>query len=719
MGFHSLVNTRYFSEAALDFKKNKGRYITAPRGTRDYNDYWDLQEKRCFEGYQVGDLWIPGKHYFYLNFTPIMRIPDSALARAAMAESRDKRGNLSGAVMEKIMTFPKFFEIDYEWYNFKDIAWYGGEFMGIHSPGARHMCAVKTRGAGWSYKEASEGVYNYNFIPKSKSYYFAAMEDYLIKDGILNKVQEMMDFINDNIPRWRQNRMKRNNPMYYKASYLDKEGQEKGSLSEIYGLIVNNPNKVRGKRGIKITFEEGGSFKGLKEALAVSVGNISDGGFTIGQISVFGTGGEEGPSIEGLDEIFNDPDSYNMLSFPNIWEEGMEGTECGYFVPCYRANIKHMDEDGNVDLVSALKEDQEARDIKAKAADPKELDRRKAEYPRIPSEALQRLSSNVFNVGMVNARIKYLKAHKGLVDSMLRTGWITRDSKGVAQFTVDASLIPLRWFPHKKNDDLTGCVEMLEPPFKDRNGETPDDMYFITVDPCYKEEIDEVVSLWMIRVWKNYNPYDAKYEGLPVAWYSGRPQDFDLVYLQMFGLADLYNCKIQSEIAGGGQGIIDFAKRPDVNRLEKLEYAPEYVLESKDFRGEKNAPRFMDLPTEKKRLGLTYLANWHTQVRHGSDDGKLFTNLDYIWDIAFLEEMKKFKHKGNYDRVSEGILAMFMLKEYVHRVEEEAQINKPDGFFSRHLYSGAGEQEPYYEENSNVIVDAWGGSYGGGHVPSY
>jgi hypothetical protein len=45
MGFHKLVNTRYFSEAAIAFKKNGGRYTTAPVGSRDYKDFWEEQEK--------------------------------------------------------------------------------------------------------------------------------------------------------------------------------------------------------------------------------------------------------------------------------------------------------------------------------------------------------------------------------------------------------------------------------------------------------------------------------------------------------------------------------------------------------------------------------------------------------------------------------------------------------------------------------------------------
>ena len=40
----------------------------------------------------------------------------------------------------------------------------------------------------------------------------------------------------------------------------------------------------------------------------------------------FGTGGTEGGSFDGLKELFYKPDAYNVLSFPNIWDDNAEET---------------------------------------------------------------------------------------------------------------------------------------------------------------------------------------------------------------------------------------------------------------------------------------------------------------------------------------------------------------------------------------------------------
>ena len=403
MGFHNLVNTAQFQEAANDFRRNNGRYTTAPRGSRDYFEYWELQEKRSREGYKIGNLWIPGRMYFWLNFFPIWKVPDEIAAKA-LAEARDVKGKISTRTAEKIFDFPKFWEIHYEWWNFKHIAWNGGTFMGIQSPGGKHVSVAKTRGSGFSYLEACDGVYNYNFIPGSKSFYFAGAQPYLDQDGILSKVQPALDFINDNIPFWKQNRQKKYGVMHQKASYIDEFGVERGSLAEIIGQVVDDPNKTRGKRGRKATFEEFGSFPKSKQALEIAMGSMRDGSFNVGQITVGGTGGEEGPGIEGLEDVFYDPESWDMLGFPNIWEEGYEATECGLFVPAWRANSAFMDADGNVDTKKAIQYDNLERAKKKKSKDPRALDRRKAEYPQFPGEVFQRLTFNMFPVAEIDAQ---------------------------------------------------------------------------------------------------------------------------------------------------------------------------------------------------------------------------------------------------------------------------------------------------------------------------
>lgn len=689
--FHNLVNTRYFQEAANDFRKNGGYYTTAPRGSREYFEYWQMWEERCRIGMSVGDLWIPGRMVYWLNFFPIWKVPDE-VAVQAMKERRDAKGKLGKRTAEKIFDFPKFWEVHYEWWNYKHIAWNGGQFGGITSPGGKHMGAVKARGAGWSYLEAADGVYNFNFIPGSKSYYFAGTEAYLISDGIMTKIQPGLDFINDNVPYWKQNRMKKYQMLHQKASYIDEFGTERGSMSEIIGQVVDNPNKTRGRRGRKTTFEEGGSFPNLKAALEINMGSMRDGSFYVGQITVLGTGGEEGPGIEGLEDVFSDPDSWDMLVFPDIWEGAdMHSTEVGtgYFVPSYRVNSAYMDEDGNVDIPGAIAHDKTMRAKKSKSKDPKAIDRYQAEYPWFPREAFQRLSFNMFPVAEIDAQIRKVKTDKA-IQALIRHGALRRGEKGVEFAPIfREDFVPVIEYPHKHDQDLTGAITIYERPFMDQLGHVPS-IYSIVIDPFYKEESDDLTSLFAVYVVKHYNNIDPVSEGLPVASYIGRPTDLKYAYEQAFMLSDYYGgALIQSEIAGGGQGIIDYARERMM--MHYLEHEPE-MLHNKDFyKPQRNGHIFMNMPTEKKRLGLTYLADWTKHVRGHNDQGHPILNIHRVYDLGLLQEMRRFNPKGNFDRISAMILAMFMLKERV-ALTVEAAYEESD-FYTRELFGSQATSE--------------------------
>lgn len=675
MSFHNLVNTAQFQYTARDFKTNGGMYTRAPKGSRDYFQFWEEEEKRCLYGYKCGDLWIPGRFYHYLNHFPIARVPEKVMLQAIEERRSSGTGRVARQAVEKIMDFPAFWEIAYEWYMFKHIAWYGGEFMGIQSPGNRHICTLKTRGAGFSYWEAQDGCYNYNFIPGSKSYYFAGALPYLDEDGIMNKVQGGLDWTNQHSPYWKKNRQVHKSVLHQKASYLDMYGMEKGSMSEIIGQVVDKPSKTRGKRGRKATFEEGGSFAKMEEALEVAMGSMAEGAdeegtMYVGQITIGGTGGEQGPGIQGLENIFDNPKAWDMLAFPNVWDGEYNGGQCGYFVPCWRANSWAMDENGNVDIDFAIKADDTQRDKKKKSNKPKDLDRRIAEYPRNPREALQRMNGNGFNIAEIDAQIKRLESSKQL-QGMIRHGQLTRnpdalknDGHNGVEFNVQPKHIakPIEDFPHNQRESMEGCVSIVERPYTDAKGRVPEGMYKITFDGYAKEQAEDQTSLWSWKVWKMDNNVDPKFGNLPVAWGCGRMSRYQSNIDRMFMAADYYNAMIQGEIAGGGQAVVTHAKT--YRLLHKICHEPEMAHNKEIASKSAGNSYLMNMATDRKNLGLSYLEDWHVQIRGLDEKGIPILNVHRIYDIAWLKEMRKFDPtKGNYDRISDAIVGMFELKE--------------------------------------------------------
>ncbi len=56
-----------------------------------------------------------------------------------------------------------------------------------------------------------------------------------------------------------------------------------------------------------------------------------------------------------MEELFYHPDTYDCLEFENEWDEGLQGTKCGYFVPIYEILDGFIDDDGN-SLIEEAKE---------------------------------------------------------------------------------------------------------------------------------------------------------------------------------------------------------------------------------------------------------------------------------------------------------------------------------------------------------------------------
>lgn len=238
-----IKNSNKFRIPAITFQRS-GVYCSAPIGTLEYNEYWDREIERCTNGYTAPDGdWISGYNYFYLNYCPI----EQTIYKTFITPS--------GHEIEKpirIVEFPSFY--DYDYYFFLAVQQAEDE--------QKHMCVLKSRRKGYSYKCGSMMARNFYLFPNSKSYAYASDTQYLDKDGILTKCWSYMDHI-DKHTAWGKKRDVIDRAFHKRASFLIKDALgnkiEQGYKSEIIGAsIAKNPNKVRGKAGKLILFEEAG-----------------------------------------------------------------------------------------------------------------------------------------------------------------------------------------------------------------------------------------------------------------------------------------------------------------------------------------------------------------------------------------------------------------------------------------------------------------------------
>ena len=220
------------------------------------------------------------------------------------------------------------------------------------------MATLKCRQRGYSFKGASMLVRNYELIPGSKNFAVASEQKFLVGDGLLTKAWQIMDFV-DKHTAWSKQRLtstRMERVSGYKITDEFGKQTEQGYLSSITGITLkNDPERLRGTRGKLVLFEEGGKFPNLETAWRIEQPAVeTDDGVAFGLLCLFGTGGTEGGSFDGLKNIFYNPKAFNVLSFPNIWDDGQEQTECGFFVPSW-SNL-FMDKDGNSLKEQAIEE---------------------------------------------------------------------------------------------------------------------------------------------------------------------------------------------------------------------------------------------------------------------------------------------------------------------------------------------------------------------------
>lgn len=652
-----LTNTQEFIRDAQHFIKY-GYYTADPAGSAPYYKYWTEQLNRCINGFKVGDTWITGHHYFYLNFCQI-RLTD---------------GVEKGKATRKVTTFPTFWDGDYEYFRALDAAAQEG----------KHMIVSKARRKGFSYKNAAVAANIYNTQRESYTLLCAHDKKYLYPKGIMTMTTNNLNFLNEHTA-WSKRRQKTNQTRHVKASYLETvHGQEieKGYKSEVEAITFkDNPDAARGKDATFVIFEECGAFDNLKASYLATKPCVEDGGITTGQMVLFGTGGDmEGGTID-FESMFYNPEAYNLYPFDNIWDDNASGNSCGFFFPSYKNKIGFMDKDGNSLIEKAKQSEQAHRDnLKSTAKDPGTYDKHVTEYPWNPKEAFLQTTSNMFpTVTLAEWRNELIRTK---LDKRMAVHGNLFENKDGVKFRASEHARPITKFPHQKGDDTTGCVTIYQAPYVGSSGSIPDDLYIVIHDPYAHEGGSSLGSAYVL---KRINRY-SKPDDMIVASYVGRPDSQDTYNSNLFLLARYYNARIGFENDRGE--VIPYAKR--TRQLHLLLHEAE-ILSKKENINIKALGRNYGVSMgskHRKDQAEIYLRDWLKIKRGVTDSGEKRLNLHYIYDVTLLEELIKYNRTGNFDRVSALMVGMFYLQDLHNREVEESEVNiAQDSFWDRDFFT--------------------------------
>lgn len=673
-----LHDTDKFRQAAIFFQQH-GCYTLAPRGTTDYNKYWEQETDRCLNGYTAPDgEGITGYNYFYLNYSPIMRLKEE--------EYTDREGNLRKR-RQRILEFPSFW--DYDYYYFCAIE--QAELEG------KHMAVLKCRQRGYSFKGGSMLVRNYMLIPGSKNFAIASEQKFLIGDGLLTKAWQIMDFL-DKHTEWAKQRLvstRMERTSGYKITDEFGKQTEQGYLSSIAGITLkNDPERVRGTRGKLVLWEEGGKFPSLLDAWRIEQPSVeTDDGKAFGLMIAFGTGGTEGASFEGLKELFYKPKSYNVLSFPNIWDEGRENTECAFFVPAYSnlesfdndGNQVYMDRDGNSYKEKAIQNLIDQRNkVKDGGASQQSIDRFISERPIRPAEAVLELGKNIFPRKLLMDQLTRIRTNKKL-QSMKHIVDLEWDGNGQVKATEKPNG-DITNYPLKKGDKPHGSVVIWEYPVKD----PPLGLYIGGCDP-YDHDDSFTNSLGSTFIFKRVRAGEA-WTDVIVAEYSGRPDTAEEYYENVRKLLTFYNARLLFE--NERKGIYPYFTNKHCDYL--LADQPDKII-SEVFKDSKVQRRKGCHMTKQIRAyGEGLILEW---LLDEFEEGH--PNVERVYSEPLIEELIENDGVRNVDRVIALCMVMIYREElYQVKVSSAKEQNKQVELFEMPLFS-----KQWFEEDSSTSED--------------
>jgi hypothetical protein len=464
--------------------------------------------------------------------------------------------------------------------------------------------------------------------------------------------------------------------MHKRASYIvDRNGTkiEAGFLSEIMGVTVKNDvQKIRGKAGKLILFEEAGKFPGLKEAWQIARPSVEQGSNVFGLMIAYGTGGTEEANYEGLQDLFYEIDAYNVLGVDNIWDEGAT-SKCGFFIPEYD-NMEGLDEEGRPFMDSdgnSLKEIatsyilRQRQKIFENATDKTAIDRYIAEHPMTPQEACLQISGNIFPKKDLIQQLAYIRNTES-IKSYKQVGELVQNQNGSLVWNqVEKKFRDLTKYRVEKGISKNGAIVIWEHP----EPNPPWGLYVAGLDPYDHDQAESSESLGSIFIYKRFRSFDKTYNQI-VAEYTGRPEKADMFYENVRLLLLYYNATCLYENQWPGFSVYMRNKHYDYLLADQPDIISKMIKDSRVQRG-----KGIHMVTDIKNNAELWLRDW---LLEEYEPGKM--NLTKIYSEGLLEELIAYNNKGNFDRVIAMFLVMIYLQElnnlHIKSNEESIKIKR-------------------------------------------
>jgi len=446
----------------------------------------------------------------------------------------------------------------------------------------------------------------------------------------------------------------------------------------------DNPFAANGTRPGVMIFEEVGMFENLRESYNASVECQRYGSVKFGSMMFLGTGGDmEGGGTLDAQELFYNPDNFDCITFPDIWENR---GKIGYFVPAYKGLDKFkpmkkysdgkfwtMYQDGETDYDAAKTFLNKHRDkLRQSKGSMSALEGEIINRPQVPSEVFLQKHGNIFPVTELRDRLVKLE-ESGRWKMLEKNVSLYLDPKSKeyngVNYKIDVKnrLNPINKYPWKESE-REGCVTIYEFP-KLIDDRVPEGAYIIGHDP-YANDDPSGESLAAVYVLKTKKHFSKLGHDEIVATYVARPYaGRHVVNETILKLSLMYgNAKIYFENVRGN--VKEYFEK--IKKLHLLAKQPTTVLSKKAsyMHGSAVVYGYPMSSRAMKMEAIQYVRDWLLEEREVDGD-RIVYNLDRIWDRALLQELIAFNMDGNFDRVMALAGCIVGLNETHNQYEKE------------------------------------------------
>lgn len=461
----------------------------------------------------------------------------------------------------------------------------------------------------------------------------------------------------------------------YRHEYKVQEGKiwvTKGTGTKLLHVAyADNPEAGVGFRPNIIILEEVGLFDNLLQTHSSNEMALVRRNRT-GLNFYLGTGG----SIEKIVEskiIFEDPEAYDFLPYPDLWEH--RSKPIGLFIPAYYTDTSFKDENGNTDLEAALQQELINRKLKEKASSSSALDGYMMGRPLVPSEMFLSGTSNLFPTAKLREREAEIET-KNLFELYASIGdleWADTEKKSV-RWKEDLSskrthrvIQTMNLDQYKHN--ITGAIVIYEhPPGLIPNPSYRKSLYKVVYDPV--KDDNGGTSLASVIVYKGLSEsWNAGIQDGIVAEYIGRYDKVDDIHDLVLKIAHYYNAMVLVE--NNIPGFINYCKMNGY--VHKLQMSPYEAIE----KGMTSYSRKYEYGvTMSKPLNIhceQLIRQWLLEPWKKEDD-KLFLMLDKLFSLRIIRELISYDRDGNFDHISSLKLLVLWLSQERDVVFKEEDV---------------------------------------------